>query len=1016
MKLLDKLLDHIANDASSSEDAKQERNASLPDEDLHYNLGQKIEEDRRPDQAQQDMNATDKAQSKKKERFRETKIILYKIRNKRADWEDIKQYLLHCLRYLVNWFSDFSNLYKFFTGVAATMLICLVGSLYSFKLGQPAPGFFVLLWTGLTKGFRLSLFLVLVLIVSAIILYYRWNIGKLSMDKRNLVASENQTMGSAEWIREQELLKKFEMGPPENATGIILGSAPLIGHQTAGNVISTREKMDYSIEINRNRVILGTPGTNKSRSIICNMIFQSIKKGYSIVVTDTKGDLFQKFYPLLRYMNESRKEALASGKAIDENDWRTYDYDIKALNFVNRSKSHSWNMLETITEEADCQMIAKSIIDNTSSGSSNDAYWRRGEEMILTAFIKSVALDERKRAAGMNNLSYILKKIRRSFFESPSAKTDRDAVFTDEFYQYFEDLPAGHPALGHYRIFINEKKNCAGMLSGLATRLQLIENSDLGALVSGSPYPDENVNTEAPARRRCIYFVTVPDTDNTMYFLSATFFTLLMANMTKYADKQPNNKCKYPVEIIMDEAAQLGRISGLGQKASSMRSREIRLTLAVQQIAQFQNRYPDNCEDGSWEEILGSCDMLICTGLSRTAVTSTNYMEKILGTMTVSTESSSKHLNTVRISNFTRNETVSDRETARALMNADEIAGIEQDELLVATRTASPMLLTKFDYERHPMFQYLDASLKRNRYIRNPDGSYLQDCNGQPVHDPFEGFEARWYEDYLAEKKAKDEEMHQWYLDNPIVSNTKSVQDSPVSAEPVSPPNAPSRTEDVGAEDFRTGSVPEKVPPVSAPTDPESLNSSMRCGRIEAAVDGYCEDDDEEAPADRAGQGVTPTEDAARTADIPEKFRAYIEASKKKKRLYANTKSFVDDEQAKTMDKFAIAREIVSRYAIVPGCTITAEEEKRYESFSRRVVALTVEMKSTGQSKEQYAQAIALSVLILEEYLITATDKSEQARRAHVLTQIQSSKIPDQNAYTILTKYRKMYYENKQKQ
>jgi hypothetical protein len=139
MKLLDKLLDHIANDASSSEDAKQERNVSLPDEDLHYNLGQKIEEDRRPDQAQQDMNATDKAQSKKKERFRETKIILYKIRNKRADWDDIKQYLLHCLRYWVNWFSDFSNLYKFFTGVAAMMLICLVGSLYSFKLGNRRP-------------------------------------------------------------------------------------------------------------------------------------------------------------------------------------------------------------------------------------------------------------------------------------------------------------------------------------------------------------------------------------------------------------------------------------------------------------------------------------------------------------------------------------------------------------------------------------------------------------------------------------------------------------------------------------------------------------------------------------------------------------------------------------------------------------------------------------------------------------------------------------------------------------
>ena len=96
-----------------------------------------------------------------------------------------------------------------------------------------------------------------------------------------------------------------------------------------------------------------------------------------------------------------------------------------------------------------------------------------------------------------------------------------------------------------------------------------------------------------------------------MAFLSSLFFSFLFIKLTRFADSCPGGHCPIPVNLILDEFNNIGRIGGapdgsdFARSLSVIRSRDIRVMLAVQSLGQLQNRYPNNL----WAEIIGNCDI-----------------------------------------------------------------------------------------------------------------------------------------------------------------------------------------------------------------------------------------------------------------------------------------------------------------------------------------------------------------------------------------------------------------------
>ena len=176
----------------------------------------------------------------------------------------------------------------------------------------------------------------------------------------------------------------------------------------------------------------------------------------------------------------------------------------------------------------------------------------------------------------------------------------------------FERLPLDHPSRGPYRLFSQASDTVrSGIVLGLGTRLQVLQNEAVARILRHS-----DIDLAAPGKKKCATFVVLSDQEATMAFLSSLFFSFLFIKLTRFADGTPDMRCPVPVNLILDEFNNIGKLGGaadgsdFARTLSVVRSRAIYVTLAVQSLGQLQNRYPNNL----WAEIVGNCDLQVMLG------------------------------------------------------------------------------------------------------------------------------------------------------------------------------------------------------------------------------------------------------------------------------------------------------------------------------------------------------------------------------------------------------------------
>ena len=118
---------------------------------------------------------------------------------------------------------------------------------------------------------------------AAIILYIKLHdkFKSKDFDDRNFVRSKAGTYGTAGWMTPKEMKAVLEVTTPAKAQGIILGKKD-------GELIC----LPTDTMLNKHLCVFGASGTMKSRAIIRPYLFQSLKRGDSVVVTDPKGELY----------------------------------------------------------------------------------------------------------------------------------------------------------------------------------------------------------------------------------------------------------------------------------------------------------------------------------------------------------------------------------------------------------------------------------------------------------------------------------------------------------------------------------------------------------------------------------------------------------------------------------------------------------------------------------------------------------------------------------------------------
>jgi len=469
--------------------------------------------------------------------------------------------------------------------------------------------------------------------------------------ERNLTYSNSGTYGTAGFMTPGEMKKVLEtVSNVKSTRGTILGHLD-------GRVICIPEKS----RMNKNIAVYGASGSMKSRAFARNMIFQCVKRGESLFITDPKSELYE---DMSKYLTDNK-------------------YTVKVFNLITPENSDSWNCLSEIEgQEIMAQLFADVIIKNTSAG-RYDHFWDSAELNLLKALVLYV---EQGYPAEGKNIGEVYKLL--------TMKSE------DELNKLFEALPIKHPAKAPYSIFKQAADTVrGGVIIGLGSRLQVFQNR-LIRMITGY----DEIDLTLPGKEKCAYFCIISDQDSTFDFLSSLFLSFLFIKLVRYADKKDGGRLPVPVHILADEIANIGVIPDLTKKISTIRSRNISMSVIFQNLAQMQNRYPQN----QWQEIIGNCDVQLFLGC--TDEITARFISDRTGEVTIGVSSRAKQLNTWRVSNYTPQYRETSSIGKRKLLTMDEVLRLPIDKALVIIRGQKVLKLAKYDYTLHPESKKLSPS------------------------------------------------------------------------------------------------------------------------------------------------------------------------------------------------------------------------------------------------------------------------------------------------------------------
>ena len=453
-------------------------------------------------------------------------------------------------------------------------------------------------------------------------------------DPRGFKTSSTGAYGTAGWMSEKEMQSVLEINSINKAKGTILG-------EHRGRAVC----MPEDTRLNRHVAVFGASGTMKSRAVIRNALFQAIRRGESVVITDPKSELYDDTSEL----------------------YRKHGYEVKVFNLVDPAHGDSWNCMADLGGDTlMAQVLTNVIIGNTSSGET-DHFWDNGEAYLLKALILYIDQDSTL-GAESKNLATV--------YQTLTQNSERQLT------AMFSKLPLSHPARAPFNLFSQSSDAVrSGIVLGLGTRLQVLQNQSVRNIITRS-----DINLTAPGQRKCAYYIILSDQDATMAFLSSLFFSFLFIRLTRFADSQPGGKCVVPVNLILDEFNNIGRIGGaadgsdFARSLSVIRSRDIRVMLAVQSLGQLQNRYPNNL----WSEIIGNADIQLMLGC--TDDMTAQYFSSRSGDMSIRVDSTSTTRQTMAVTQFIPQYRQTEGQGWRKLLTPDEVLRLPNEELLCIIR------------------------------------------------------------------------------------------------------------------------------------------------------------------------------------------------------------------------------------------------------------------------------------------------------------------------------------------
>ncbi|HPF82691.1 MAG TPA: type IV secretory system conjugative DNA transfer family protein [Bacilli bacterium] len=381
-------------------------------------------------------------------------------------------------------------------------------------------------------------------------------------------ADAKQDKGYSRWATDKEMKKELKMVESISEKSDVAG-IPIIND-------GKRIWVDAGEYHN---LIIGSTGSGKTEMLIQPMVKLLAKKGESMIITDPKGEIYE-------------KNAL---------ELREKGYNIVLLNFRNPQNGNCWNpfSLPYNLYKQDNQDKAIELLEDLAlnilydeNAKSQDPFWEKTSADYFTGLALGLFEDAKPEEINLNSINLMTT--------AGEDKVAGNQTYMKEYFSYKSQASSAYINVASTLMAPNETKS--SILSVFKQKIKLFSSREnLSEMLSHSDFDMEDIG-----RKKTAVFIVIQDEKKTYHSLVTIFLKQCYETLIRVAQEN-GGKLPFKTNFMLDEFANMPPLKDVTTMVTAARSRAIRFTFVIQNFAQLYEVYGK--ENG--ETIKGNCGNIL---------------------------------------------------------------------------------------------------------------------------------------------------------------------------------------------------------------------------------------------------------------------------------------------------------------------------------------------------------------------------------------------------------------------
>ena len=326
-------------------------------------------------------------------------------------------------------------------------------------------------------------------------------------------------------------------------------------------------------------LIIGSTGSGKTQCIIFPMVQSLAKHDESMVITDPKGEIYEKTSEMLRRRG----------------------YNIVLLNFRNPQHGNAWNPLTLPYRlwNGGNQDKAIELLDDLAlnilydeSNKNADPFWEKTSAGYFSGIALGLFEDAEEDEININSIS-LMTTVGEEKFRGSS-------TYIKEYFNSKD--PAGAAYINASSTILSPSDTKGSILAVFKEKIKLCATrANLSEMLSHSDFEIQDIGLKKTA-----VFIVIQDEKKTYHSLATILVKQIYETLIDVAQA---NGGKLPIRtnFLLDEFANMPPLKDVTTMITAARSRQMRFTLIIQNFAQLNEVYGEQ----NAETIKGNCGNLV---------------------------------------------------------------------------------------------------------------------------------------------------------------------------------------------------------------------------------------------------------------------------------------------------------------------------------------------------------------------------------------------------------------------